>query len=130
MAENRGARSGVKPEASSPRRLEGLPGFLPAADNDPTEGLVSQRVRLSILGALSVNTTLTFSELKGLLQVTDGNLAVHARKLENAALIECTKSFQGRVPRTEYKLSEAGRHALERYLNHMEALIHATRRTS
>ncbi len=130
MAEHRGARSGVKPEASSPRRLEGLPGFLPAADNDPTEGLVSQRVRLSILGALSVNTTLTFSELKGLLQVTDGNLAVHARKLENAALIECTKSFQGRVPRTEYRLSEAGRHALERYLNHMEALIHATRRTS
>ena len=130
MADRRRAHRSPEPDAESTRRLEGLPGFLPATDTDPTEGLVSQRVRLAILGTLSVNATLTFSELKELLSVTDGNLAVHARKLEDAALIECTKSFHGRVPRTEYRLSDPGRRALERYLNHMEALIHATRGTS
>jgi DNA-binding MarR family transcriptional regulator len=79
------------------------------------------------MSALAVNDSLTFADLKGLLEVTDGNLSVHARKLEEAGYIICTKSFQGRVPRTEYRLSEAGREALEKYLDHMEELIHLTR---
>jgi DNA-binding HxlR family transcriptional regulator len=89
--------------------------------------LVHERLRLGILSALSVNESLTFNELKRLLETTDGNLSVHARKLEEAAYIVCTKSFEGRVPRTEYRLSAAGRRALERYLAHMEAIIRSTR---
>jgi DNA-binding HxlR family transcriptional regulator len=84
-------------------------------------------MRLAIVSALEVNDSLTFNELKRLLDTTDGNLSVHARKLEEADYIVCTKSFEGRMPRTEYKLSAAGRQALERYLAHMEALIRATR---
>ena len=84
-------------------------------------------MRLAIVSALAVNDTLSFNELKRLLDTTDGNLSVHARKLEEAHYIVCTKTFEGRVPRTEYRLSAAGRRALERYLEHMEALIRATR---
>jgi DNA-binding PadR family transcriptional regulator len=79
------------------------------------------------VSALAVNETLSFNELKRLLDTTDGNLSVHARKLEEAGYVTCTKTFEGRVPRTEYRLSAAGRRALERYLEHMEALIRATR---
>ena len=89
--------------------------------------LIHERMRLAIVSALAVNDSLTFNELKRLLDTTDGNLSVHARKLEEADYIVCTKSFEGRVPRTEYRLSAAGRQALERYLAHMEALIRATR---
>lgn len=89
--------------------------------------LIHERVRLGILSALAVNTSLSFNELKRLMDTTDGNLSVHARKLEDAAYVECTKSFDGRQPRTEYKLTPAGRKALEKYLDHMEALIQATR---
>jgi DNA-binding HxlR family transcriptional regulator len=89
--------------------------------------LIHERMRLAIVSALAVNRSLTFNELKRLLETTDGNLSVHARKLEDADYIVCTKSFEGRVPRTEYRLSTAGRQALERYLAHMEALIRATR---
>jgi DNA-binding transcriptional ArsR family regulator len=89
--------------------------------------LIHERLRLGILSALSVNQSLTFSELKKLLDTTDGNLSVHARKLEEAGYVACTKSFEGRVPRTEYRLAAAGRRALERYLDHMEALIQAMR---
>lgn len=89
--------------------------------------LIHERVRLGIVSALAVNRSLTFNELKALLKTTDGNLSVHARKLEEADYIVCTKSFDGRLPKTEYRLSAAGRKALERYLNHMEALIRATR---
>ncbi len=84
-------------------------------------------MRLGILSALSVNETMSFTELKGLLGTSDGNLSVHARKLENAGYISCRKRFEGRLPRTEYRLTENGAQALERYLAHMEALIHATR---
>ena len=84
-------------------------------------------MRLGILSALAVNESLTFNELKGLLKTTDGT-EVHARKLEQAKYIICEKDFDGRVPRTAYQLSNGGREALERYLNHMEALIRATRR--
>lgn len=89
--------------------------------------LIHERTRLAIISALAVNTSLTFSELKELLGASDGNLSVHARKLEDAGCIACTKSFAGRVPKTEYRLATAGRRALEKYLNHMEALIQATR---
>lgn len=89
--------------------------------------LIHERMRLGIVSALAVNDTLTFNDLKRLMNTTDGNLSVHARKLEDAAYITCTKSFEGRMPRTEYRLTAAGRRALERYLDHMEALIRATR---
>jgi DNA-binding HxlR family transcriptional regulator len=89
--------------------------------------LIHERIRLGIVSALAVNRTLTFNELKALLKTTDGNLSVHARKLEEADYIVCTKSFDGRLPKTEYRLAASGRKALERYLNHMEALIRATR---
>jgi DNA-binding HxlR family transcriptional regulator len=89
--------------------------------------LIHERIRLGIVSALAVNSSLTFNELKSLLKTTDGNLSVHARRLEEAAYIVCTKSFDGRLPKTEYRLTAAGRKALERYLNHMEALIRATR---
>lgn len=107
--------------------LRGIKGL--AAEGDPAEldGLIHQRVRLAIVSALAVNETLSFSDLKALLKITDGNLSVHARKLEDAGYIECSKFFEDRVPRTEYRLAPAGQRALERYLSHMEALIKATR---
>ena len=89
--------------------------------------LIHERIRLGIVSALAVNRSLTFNELKSLLKTTDGNLSVHARKLEEADYILCSKSFDGRLPKTEYRLTASGRRALERYLNHMEALIRATR---
>ena len=100
-----------------------------AADVVPLDldRLIHERMRLGIVSALAVNESLTFNDLKRLMQTTDGNLSVHARKLEEAAYIACTKSFEGRVPRTEYRLTALGRRALERYLEHMEALIQATR---
>ena len=89
--------------------------------------LIYEPIRLRIVSALAVNPSLTFNELKKLLDTTDGNLSVHARKLEEADYIVCTKSFHGRLPKTEYRLTNAGRKALEHYLDHMEALIRATR---
>jgi DNA-binding HxlR family transcriptional regulator len=89
--------------------------------------LIHERIRLGIVSALAVNESLSFNELKALMKTTDGNLSVHARKLEEAQYVVCRKSFDGRVPRTEYRLAPAGRRALERYLEHMEALIKATR---
>lgn len=89
--------------------------------------LIHERMRLGIVSALAANESLTFNELKKLLKTTDGNLSVHARKLEEANYIACTKSFEGRMPKTEYRLTDAGRRALEKYLNHMEALIRAMR---
>jgi DNA-binding HxlR family transcriptional regulator len=99
----------------------------PAADPTKLDRLVHERLRLGILGALSVNETLTFNELKKLLDTTDGNLSVHARKLEEAGYLSVAKSFAGRMPRTEYRLTASGKRALERYLDHMEALVHAMR---
>ena len=89
--------------------------------------LIHERLRLGIVSALAVNENLTFNDLKQLLRTTDGNLSVHARKLEEAQYIACDKSFDGRVPRTEYRLTAAGRRALEKYLAHMEAIIQAVR---
>jgi DNA-binding HxlR family transcriptional regulator len=89
--------------------------------------LIHERLRLGIVSALAVNETLTFNGLKQLLQTTDGNLSVHARKLEDAEYIACEKTFDGRVPRTEYRLTAAGRRAFEKYLAHMESIIKAVR---
>ena len=89
--------------------------------------LIHERIRLGIVSALAVNESLSFNDLKKLLKTTDGNLSVHARRLEEAEYITCAKYFDGRLPKTEYRLAAAGRRALERYLNHMEALIRAAR---
>jgi DNA-binding HxlR family transcriptional regulator len=102
-------------------------GVTSAATAPKLDRLIHERLRLGILSALSVNDSLTFNELKRLLETTDGNLSVHARKLEEAGYVSCTKSFEGRVPRTDYRLTQTGRRALERYLDHMEALIQAMR---
>ena len=91
--------------------------------------LIHERMRLGIVSALAANESLTFNDLKGLMNTTDGNLSVHARKLEDGGYIACTKSFEGRLPRTEYKLTLAGRRALENYLSHMETIIHQMRNT-
>ena len=96
----------------------------PSLDN-----LIHHRLRLGIVSALAAAERLTFNEIKALLDATDGNLSVHARKLEEAGYVACTKSFEGRIPRTEYRLTAPGRKALERYLDHMEALIRAARDT-
>ena len=85
--------------------------------------LIHERLRLGIISALAANESLTFSDLKNLMNTTDGNLSVHARKLEEAGYISCTKYFEGRLPKTEYKLTAAGKRALESYLSHMETLI-------
>jgi DNA-binding transcriptional ArsR family regulator len=94
---------------------------------DELDRLIHERLRLGIVSALAVNDSLSFSDLKKLMNTTDGNLSVHARKLEEAEYIACTKSFEGRMPKTQYRLTALGRRALERYLDHMEALIRATR---
>ncbi|HEU5173140.1 MAG TPA: transcriptional regulator [Gemmatimonadaceae bacterium] len=118
-------RDAGKPE--KPRTIGTVDGRGPAEGPLAFDRLIHERLRLGIVSALAVNASLTFNDLKQLLDTTDGNLSVHARKLEEAAYITCTKSFEGRVPKTEYSLTPAGRRALERYLDHMEALIRATR---
>jgi DNA-binding HxlR family transcriptional regulator len=109
---------------SKPQSLRNRPAQSQAADLDR---LIHEPIRLGIVSALAINETMTFNELKQLLKTTDGNLSVHARKLEEGQYIACEKYFEGRVPRTEYRLTGAGRKALEIYLDHMEALIRATR---
>jgi DNA-binding HxlR family transcriptional regulator len=118
----RGPDSGDRPGT-----LQGVKGGAVTHGPLDLDRLIHERMRLAIVSALAVNDSLTFNELKRLLETTDGNLSVHARKLEEAGYVHCTKSFEGRVPRTEYRLSSAGRRALERYLEHMEALIRSTR---
>jgi DNA-binding HxlR family transcriptional regulator len=116
-------------EARPTRGLHPVRGRADADAEGPLalDRLIHERMRLGIVSALAVNDSLTFNDLKTLMKTTDGNLSVHARKLEEAHYISCTKSFEGRVPKTEYRLTAAGRRALERYLDHMEALIRATR---
>ncbi|HSH45780.1 MAG TPA: transcriptional regulator [Longimicrobiales bacterium] len=105
--------------------LSGVPGL--AGGSDTLDRLIHERVRLGIVSALAVNESLSFNELKSLLGVTDGNLSAHARKLEDAGYLECSKGYDGRIPRTDYRLTPEGRAALEDYLAHMEALIRAVR---
>ncbi len=129
MAAKRPARrETLDREAAEPKSgLDGLAGYLKDPNSREFDRLVYERVRLGMLSALAVNETLSFSELKRLLETSDGNLSVHARKLEDAGYVTCTKTFEARQPKTEYQLSSQGRRALQRYLDHMEALIQATR---
>ena len=126
MARTAEAAAAGKPRAAKSAKAaseqETVEQALPNLDR-----IIHERMRLGIISALAVNESLTFNELKKLLQTTDGNLSVHARRLEEVQYVECTKSFEGRMPKTEYKLSAAGRKAFERYLDHMEALIQALR---
>jgi DNA-binding MarR family transcriptional regulator len=122
-AASRGSRAQtppVKPRSQPKPEARGL----------ELDRVIHERLRLGILSALAVNSALTFNDLKRLLSTTDGNLSVHARKLEDAGYVECEKSFENRVPKTEYRLTAAGKRALEKYLDEMEALIHATRKHS
>src|SRR5580704_3638331 len=114
MAKNSALKLDQKLPAQAPPVKQTIPDF---------DRIIHERMRLGIVSALAAKTSLTFNELKGLLDSTDGNLSVHARKLEEAGYISCSKSFEGRMPRTEYSLTTEGRQALEKYLNHMEALI-------
>jgi DNA-binding MarR family transcriptional regulator len=112
----------VRPKATTSARARG------EHDDARFDRLVYERVRLGIMSALAVRDELTFNELKALFDVSDGNLSAHARKLEEAKYLTCTKSFEGRRPRSVYRLTAAGRSALNRYLDHVEAVIKATRR--
>jgi DNA-binding MarR family transcriptional regulator len=120
-----------RPESPAPprTRLSGVRGRLASDDRDQPDGLIHHRLRLGVVSALAAADAISFNELKVLLKTTDGNLSVHARKLEDAGYVTCTKTFESRRPRTEYRLAPRGRRALERYLSHMEALIRATRDT-
>lgn len=117
-------RSATRRHAAAPREMRRSAAKATAPSIDR---LIHERLRLGIVSALAANESLTFNDLKSLVNSTDGNLSVHARKLEEAGYITCTKSFEGRLPKTEYKLTTAGRRALESYLNHMETLIQQMR---
>lgn len=128
MAELRAAKGPWPPDPhGATRGLHSEAGGIGEGAPANLDRLIHERVRLGIVSALAVNETLSFNELKAMLRVTDGNLSVHARKLEEAGYIECTKSFNGRVPRTDYQLTALGRRELSRYLDHMEALIESVR---
>ncbi len=99
-----------------------------AKDSARLDRLIHERTRLAMVSALAANSTLTFNDLKSLLQVSDGNLSAHARKLEDAGYVDCSKGFDGRVPRTEYMLTDSGSEALQRDIGHMEALIRAMKK--
>lgn len=117
----------LTPARGAESNLERIDGRAPDALAPEFDRLIHERMRLGIVAALAVNDELSFNELKQLMHTTDGNLSVHARKLEEARYVTCTKSFEGRVPHTQYSLTTLGRSALARYLDHMEALIRATR---
>ena len=114
-------------ETERSRSLRPVPGGTLRSGPPELDKLIHERLRLAILSALAVNESLSFGDLKELVKTTDGNLSVHARKLEDAGYVACTKGFDGRVPRTEFRLTAAGRKALERYLDHMDAVIRAAR---
>jgi DNA-binding HxlR family transcriptional regulator len=117
------AEARAKDSAGPPEGLTEIPGLR----DSELDRLIHERVRLGIVSALAVHETLTFNDLKALLDVTDGNLSAHARKLEDAGYVKCIKGYDGRVPKTEYRITAAGRSSLESYLEHMEALIRAVR---
>jgi DNA-binding HxlR family transcriptional regulator len=119
-------RSNQRKQDSAAASLRDVPGNAKSAAPN-LDRLIHERLRLGIISALAANESLTFSDLKSLMSTTDGNLSVHARKLEEAGYIACAKYFKGRLPKTEYKLTAAGRRALESYLSHMETLIRQMR---
>jgi DNA-binding HxlR family transcriptional regulator len=120
-------KRGFEERATRTREGAKEPKHLAPSSELELDRLIHEKLRLGILSALAVNSTLTFNDLKKLLSTSDGNLSVHARKLEEADYLACEKSFEGRMPKTEYKLTSAGRKALERYLDEMESLIKSTR---
>ena len=120
------ARTNRRSAADRSSSLKAIAGFVAGEPDGDFHKLLNDRVRLGILSSLAVSDRPSFSELKKLLSATDGNLSVHARKLEDAGYLKCDKTFEGRVPRTEYAITAVGRRALNRYLKHMEALIRAT----
>ncbi len=129
---SRAAKDGAKDGANGVIAPHAVRGAKPEASSRPhptatLDRVIHERTRLGMVSALAVNEVLTFNELKRILETSDGNLSVHARKLEEAGYVICGKGFAGRVPRTEYRLTALGRRTLEKYLNHMEALIEATR---
>jgi DNA-binding transcriptional ArsR family regulator len=121
VAKREGSAARARREASEGAGLRAVDGD--ALTPVSLDRVIHERLRLAIVSALAVHETLTFNELKAMLDASDGNVSVHARKLEEAGYVACKKGFDGRIPRTEYKLTAAGRRALERYLAHMEALI-------
>jgi DNA-binding HxlR family transcriptional regulator len=131
VARSSSLKSEVRSLKSEVSSLKSTVGSRAEAKKSPLEldRLIHERLRLGIVSALAVNERLTFNDLKRLLRTTDGNLSVHARKLEDAQYVSCTNSFDGRMPRTEFRLTAAGRRALEKYLAHMEAIINAARST-
>ena len=128
MAKQQALRREVKTAQTEKEKLRGVHGGAPHSAHE-IDRMIHERLRLGIISALAVNDSLTFNELKHTVKTTDGNLSVHARKLEDAGYINCSKTFAGRTPKTEYSLSPAGRRALERYLDHMEALIGRMRKS-
>lgn len=124
---DRGPRGRADQSATKPGALRSVRGKAMADGPMALDRLIHERMRLGIVSALAVNESLSFNALKSLMATTDGNLSVHARKLEDAGYVRCTKSFAGRMPKTDYALTPTGRRALERYLGHMEAIIKATR---
>jgi DNA-binding HxlR family transcriptional regulator len=122
VAKAQALRREIKNGQTEKQRLRGVHGGAPHSAHD-IDRLIHERLRLGIISALAVNDSLTFNELKHTVKTSDGNLSVHARKLEDAGYVSCSKTFAGRTPKTEYSLTAAGRRALERYLDHMEALL-------
>ena len=127
MAKNSALKQVTHKKEQTTSALRDLKGAKTRSLAPELDRLIHERLRLGIVSALAANESLTFNDLKSLMNTTDGNLSVHARKLEDAGYVTCTKSFDGRVPKTEYKLSASGRRALESYLNHMETLIQQMR---
>jgi DNA-binding HxlR family transcriptional regulator len=125
VAKGQAVRAHARPEPAKPAgksRERRVPGEIPELDR-----LIHERIRLGIISALAVNDSLSFNDLKRLLRTTDGNLSVHARKLEEGGYLTCRKFFEGRIPRTEYRLTAAGRRGLDEYLRNMEEVIRVTR---
>jgi DNA-binding MarR family transcriptional regulator len=127
VAENAARREDRVEKTALPQALQVIRGLGSRQGAARFDRLIHERLRLAIVSALAVNESLTFNELKELLQTTDGNLSVHARKLEEAGYLKCLKYFEERTPRTQYRITPAGRQALEHYLEHMEALVKAMR---
>lgn len=124
MAKSSAAKTGKHESKDDSRSLQDVRAAKPRPGApEALDRLIHERLRLGIVSALAANDSLTFNDLKNLMHITDGNLSVHARKLEEAGYISCNKYFEGRMPKTEYKLTSSGRRALENYLSHMESLI-------
>jgi DNA-binding MarR family transcriptional regulator len=128
VAKQAALRREISKNQTEKEKLRGVHGGAPHSAHE-IDRMIHERLRLGIISALAANESLTFNELKHTVKTTDGNLSVHARKLEEAGYVNCSKSFEGRTPKTEYSLTTAGRRALERYLDHMEALIGRMRKT-